>query len=216
MKKLIVLTAIATFLFAFILQNSYAQEQYMVVNQWGQSGRGQQGSFSQPNEISIDSEGNVYVTDFTATSNQIQKFSNNGSFLDSWGSLGFGPNYFANPTSIAIDSEDNVYVTDFGAPSFAVQKFTSNGTFLDTWGAVGLGAGQFINPAGIAVDSDGYVYVSDFGENNHVVKFDSNGNFINTFGEGQLNFPLGLAVDSEGKIFAVDRNNDRIQVFARS
>src|SRR5918993_58605 len=167
MKILIVLTAIATFLFVFILQNSYAQQQYMVVNQWGHSGRGQQGSFSQPNEISVDLDGNIYVTDFTA-------------------------------------------------PSFAVQKFTSNGTFLDTWGAVGLGAGQFINPAGIAVDSDGYVYVSDFGENNHVVKFDSNGNFITTFGEGQLNFPLGLAVDSEGKIFAVDRNNDRIQVFARS
>jgi hypothetical protein len=27
---------------------------------------------------------------------------------------------------------------------------------------------------------------------------------------------LGLAIDSEGKIFVVDRNNDRIQVFARS
>jgi hypothetical protein len=46
--------------------------------------------------------------------------------------------------------------------------------------------------------------------------FDINGNFITAFGEGQLNFPLGLAIDSEGKIFAVDRNNDRIQVFARS
>ena len=55
MKKIIVLTAIATFLFGFILQNSYAQEQYMVVNQWGHAGgRGQQGSFFQPLEIAID------------------------------------------------------------------------------------------------------------------------------------------------------------------
>jgi DNA-binding beta-propeller fold protein YncE len=58
------------------------------------------------------------------------------------------------------------------------------------------------------------VYVSE-PENNRISIFDVNGTLTNTFGEGQLNFPLGLAIDSEGKIFVVDRNSDRIQVFAR-
>jgi hypothetical protein len=59
--------------------------------------------------MAIDSNDNVYVTDFTALSNQIQKFSNNETFLQSWGSLGFGAGLFANPTSIATDS-DNTHV----------------------------------------------------------------------------------------------------------
>lgn len=46
--------------------------------------------FKQPLEISVDSDNNVHVTDWTGLSNKVQKFTSNGTFLRSWGNLGFG------------------------------------------------------------------------------------------------------------------------------
>jgi hypothetical protein len=57
---------------------------------------------------------NVYVTDTTSVSNQIQKFTTNGTFITSWGAVGSGDGQFEEPTSIALDSSDNVYVIDRG------------------------------------------------------------------------------------------------------
>src|SRR5687767_9169273 len=78
----------------------FAQQQttsnYSFVTAWGSSGRAF-GQFSQPFDIATDSAGNVYVTDYTALSNQVQKFSSNGTFLLSWGFLGTGGGGFANP-----------------------------------------------------------------------------------------------------------------------
>ena len=67
-------------------------------------------------------------------SNQLQKFTPNGTFITSWGTLGFGDGSFTGATAISMDSSDNVYVTDSGSPDTAVQKFTPNGTFITSWG----------------------------------------------------------------------------------
>ena len=41
------------------------------------------GKFTNPGGIGLDSQGNVYVTDFGENSN-VQKFDKNGSFLLNW------------------------------------------------------------------------------------------------------------------------------------
>lgn len=51
------------------------------------------------------------------------------------------------------------------------------------WGSKGFSPGQFSQPADVAIDSKGNVYVSDLGANNHVVKFDNNGNLITMWGK---------------------------------
>src|SRR5919199_4294979 len=71
------------------------QQQYSMVGKWGSGGSGF-GKFSQPIDITIDASGNVYVTSFTALANQIQKFTSNGTFITSWGQLGFGNGLFTN------------------------------------------------------------------------------------------------------------------------
>ena len=80
------------------------------------------GNFKQPLEITVDRDDNVYVTDFTSVSNKVQKFTNNGTFLTSWGTLGFGPGLFTSPSGIGISSSGNVYVADFGSPDTAVRS----------------------------------------------------------------------------------------------
>jgi DNA-binding beta-propeller fold protein YncE len=69
------------------------------------------------------------------------------------------------------------------------------------WGTKGSGEAQFNGPYGVAVDKDNYVYVVDSG-NCRIQKFDSNGNFITSWGSfgtgnGQfLNSPRWIAVDN--------------------
>ncbi|MFL6320210.1 MAG: hypothetical protein ACJ72Q_07030, partial [Nitrososphaeraceae archaeon] len=70
------------------------QQQYSMVGKWGSRGSGN-GKLSQPLDIAIDTSGNVYVGDFGNA--QIQKFTSNGTFITSWGQLGFGNGLFTNP-----------------------------------------------------------------------------------------------------------------------
>ena len=59
---------------------SQQQEEYVLIREWGSRGAAP-GQFSQPADITIDSKGNVFVTDITARSNAVQKFNQNGTLL---------------------------------------------------------------------------------------------------------------------------------------
>jgi uncharacterized protein (TIGR03663 family) len=76
---------------------------------------------------------------------------------------------------------------------------------------------------GIALAPDGSIFVADTG-NSRVVRFDSSGNVLTTWGsrspDGQLPAapgtfiePWGIAVDSQGKVYVADTWNHRIQKF---
>src|SRR6476661_4980448 len=147
---------------------------------WGSYGTGN-GQFISPSGIAVDSSNNVYSTNSNtgSGSNPVQKFTNNGTFITTWGYEGSGNGQFISPSGIAVDSSDNVYVSDL--ENNRIQKFTNNGTFITTWGSYGTGNGQFISPSGIAVDSSDNVYVVDAG-NNRIQKFTNNGTFITTWG----------------------------------
>jgi DNA-binding beta-propeller fold protein YncE len=133
----------------------------MLISRWGSQGTNN-GQFEYPRGIAIDSTGNVYVTDLipNTLSYRIQKFTNDGVFLTSWGTLGSGssPVQF-NGYGIAIDPSNNVYVAD----SFEdkVQKFTNTGTLLAEFGSTGTADGQFNTPHDVTLDSSGNVYVAD-------------------------------------------------------
>jgi tripartite motif-containing protein 71 len=190
------------------------QNGYSFVKKWGSEGVGF-GKFAQPLAIAIDSNNNIYVTDTTSVSNQIQKFTNNGTFITSRDIQGRNGPF----TNAGIGSSDDIYITGGGNPDTAVQKFTNNGTSLGSWGSAGLEDGQFVSPGWITVDSNGNVYVGDFGENYRIQKFDGNGTFISKWGtpgssDGQFKEPTGVAIDSLGNVYVVDRGNSRIQVFA--
>lgn len=107
------------------------------------------------------------------------------------------------------------------AMSFASQYgFSQRGVFVTKIGGIkpGTERGQFFYPNNLTVDGQGNVLVADTG-NHRVVKLDSEGRWIITFGsagrgDGQLNLPTDVAVDRQGDFYVADTGNDRIVKFS--
>ena len=137
------------------------------------------GEFSRPSHIAIDSQDNIYITDYGTET--IQKFSNDGMFILKWGSNGLEDGQFTTPLGIATDSSDNVYVLDEGINDDGkysrIQKFSQDGKFLTKWGSYGKGDGQFLSLSGIAIGSSNTVYIVDF-KGEFLQKFTSDGEFV--------------------------------------
>jgi DNA-binding beta-propeller fold protein YncE len=199
---------------------------------FGTEGSGN-GQFEEPLGVTVDSGDNIYISD--TGNNRIQKFDSDGNFILTFGSFGNGDGEFDSPSGVAVDSGDNIYVSDTG--NNRIQKFNSNGEFILMWGfgvvdgsnefqictsncqegIAGSDDGQFLDPFGIAADSSDNIYVSDTG-NNRIQKFNSDGDFILTFGsfgngDGEFDSPSGVAVDSGDNIYVSDTGNNRIQKF---
>ena len=200
--------------------------------QAGSSGAGN-GQFNIPNGVTATPSG-IYVDDIN--NGRVQRFTAAGAFVGTSGVPGNGGPY-QFPFDVATDSGGNVYTSD---AAVRVHKFNALGATMDAWGNSGTLGGQFSTPTGIAVDDAGFVYVVDR-DNNRIEKFDSDGDFVLTWGkdvnqaggdvctasdtcqagtsgsaDGQFNIPSGLAVDSAGNVYVADALNDRIQKFSSS
>ena len=142
-------------------------------------------------------------------------FRLHGQYLRSFGA----DQDFANEHGLRIDRYDNVWVTDNG--NHRVMKFTNDGELLMTLGIkgyTGVTDETFSRPADIAFGQNDELYVADGYGNSRVVKYDSQGNFVKTWGTpgsalGEFDLVHSIAVDSEGRIYASDRENNRIQIF---
>ncbi len=134
--------------------------------------------FSFPKDITIDSEGNFYVTD--SNNNSVRKITPSGTVttLAGDGTSGFEDGIgseakFNFPQGITIDIEDNLYVVDVG--NHSIRKITSSGmvSTIAGNGTSGFNSGvgseaQFNQPRGITIDSDGNLFVVDRG--NHSIR----------------------------------------------
>ncbi len=127
---------------------------------WGTEGR-QDGQFSHPAGLAMDSHDRLYVAD--VGNNRIQRFDTNGHFTGKWGKEGDEPGEFNGPYAVCVDKDDNVYVADF--MNHRIQKFTHGGDLVWVYGERGGAKGQLELPLSVAVGDDGSVYVSDWGNN---------------------------------------------------
>jgi DNA-binding beta-propeller fold protein YncE len=89
------------------------------------------------------------------------------------------------------------------------------------FGSYGKGPGQFIYPVGICNDSAGNIYVSEYGENDRVQKFDSDGRWLQAWGDfgdapGFFRRPSGMDCSDAPQIYVADAVNHRLQVFDTS
>lgn len=120
---------------------------------WGKLGAAE-GEFNFPIGITIDSTGEVLVTDFY--NGRVQRFSPEGTFLASFAVAPF-------PGGITIDDQGSIYVTHAGIPPSKYDKprerdkiavYSPTGQLLREWGKFGTGDGQFDMPGGIAIRGD--------------------------------------------------------------
>src|SRR6185437_11852730 len=101
--------------------------------------------------ITIDPQGNLLVNDFIGC--RVQKFSPDGKFLASIGSIGDRPGNFVRPKLMAVDSTGILYVVDNAFQN--VQMFNDKEQFLMFFGSAGAHPGNMNSPAGICTsDSD--------------------------------------------------------------
>ena len=200
------------------------------------NGTGSGAQFGNPNGLTMDGAGNLYVAD--SGNDSIRKITPVGT---NWAVAtiaggGFGTNdgaggaaRFFYPSDVTIDTNGNLYVSD--EDNDTIRKVTSAGLVSTIAGLPrvsgstdGTGStAQFNLPTGIAVDKAGNLYVSDL-LNNTIRKITSAG-VVRTFagsvvspgnvdGTGRaarFNSPSGIAMDGAGNIYVADTVNDTIR-----
>lgn len=179
------------------------------ITKWGNKGNGN-GEFLAVQGIAVDNKGFIYVvdtysTELSGSSDRVQKFTEDGNFIATWGHLGIENGEFEEPIDITIDSKGFVYVADNG--NNRIQKFTSYGEFVTKWGKKGRGDGEFMNIESITTDANDFVYVTDIG-NDCVQKFTSDGEFVAKWGEKEGFTALrGIFADDDGFLYATSSSS---------
>jgi len=149
-----------------------------------------------------------------------------GNIIEEWTQW---DSIFRRPHSVAInpyDPEKHVWVVD--DRQHAVYKFTNDGSelvqTLGVPGEPGTDESHFNRPTFLAWLPDSTLFVADGYANSRVVKFDSEGNFLMTWGQqgnppndtrpGYFNAVHGVQVDPDTRrVYVTDRTNRRIQAF---
>ena len=214
---------------------------YSSVDGWGKLPDGRE--WGATAGVDIDPDGSVWAIDRCGGNScagsdldPILKFDAAGNVT-----AAMGAGLFLFPHGLHVDSDGNVWVTDGRGPNqdnpdtagkgHVVIKLSPKGEVLLTLGESGVagdGTDGLLNlPCDVATAENGDIFVGDghSGQNRNatrdtisrIVKFDSEGNFLASFGHwgagpGEFKTPHGLDIDSRGRLVVGDRGNNRLQV----
>ncbi|CAF1548887.1 unnamed protein product [Adineta steineri] len=187
--------------------------------------------FNYPQDVYVDSQSNVYVTDLN--NNRVQKFVNQSTtgqtIAGISGSSGVALNQFNGLRYFTFDpTETYMYITDYN--NHRIMRYLTNATTGDSGTLVaggGNGAGnnnnQLNSPWGIYYlpSVSNYMYITNYDGNTLMrwIPGASSGELIagipNLTGSSSslLSNPMGVKIDIYQNVFVVDRNNNRVQMF---
>lgn len=201
-------------------------------------GVGKAARFNHPTDLTVDSQGNVYVSD--EHNHAVRKIAPDGTVTTLVG--GQGPGFVDGdratarinmPSDVAIDVAGNLYVAD--TENHAIRKLTPEGQLTTLAGAGEPGyadgagsAARFDTPYGVVVDDQRRIYVAD--ANNHRIRLITPSGEVTTFkgtgttGYGVLeatpglfNLPSGAAIRRNakgvGEVYIADAYNHQIRKF---
>ena len=181
-----------------------------------------------PHGLTVDHEGNVWVTDCSCTrppagvaidsngppkGHQIFKFSPEGRLLMTVGAPGGGreARYFWQPNDVLVAPNGDFFVAEGHSSSTGstarVSRFKSDGTLIKSWGTFGNGPDNFNQPHALAMDSRGRLFVGDRG-NDRIVIFDQDGNRLDTW--YQFSRPSGIHIDAADRIYVADSESGSV------
>lgn len=169
-----------------------------------------EGLFRRSHGLSIDGEGNLWVTDVGA--HVVMKLDHDGQVLMTLGTRGefgtwdeaTGSHRFNEPNDVAVAGNGDIFVVQGHMPGERgdprVLKFDRTGRFLATWGGKGTGPGQFQVAHGAAFDAHGDLWVTDR-ENSRIQVFGTDGTFKREMQYAGL--PCGVAIGPDA-VFMVN------------
>ena len=190
-------------------------------------------SFWEPNGITTDPSGNLYVVE--VTNHQVRKITPAG-VVTTFAGTGAAGNTdgigtaasFNTPAGITTDAAGNIYVADFS--NHQIRKITPTGVVTTLAGSGvagstdGVGtAASFNKPTGIVTDAAGNIYVTDDG--GHIIRKISpagvvttiaglagvTGNTNGTAASARFRNPTGITVDIDGNLLISDFSNNMIR-----
>jgi hypothetical protein len=180
------------------------------------------GMFIWPHGITVDKEGNVWVTDSAGAGvsegdtrnrgHQVIKFSPTGEVLLTLGTRGVpgsGPDHLNAPSDVVVAPNGDIFVADGHNTNGnnRVVKYSPGGEFIKEFGGTGYGPGQIRGPHAIEMDSRGRIFVGDR-ENNRIQIFDQEGNFLATW--TQFGKPSGIFIGDDDRIYVADSESDPV------
>jgi hypothetical protein len=198
-------------------------------------GPGASARFHNPDAVTADSAGNLYVADnFNATIRKITPAGVVSTVAGLAGVSGFanGTNsgaLFNAPAGICVDAATNIYVADAG--NAVIRKITPAGVVTTLAGnpdrpgnADGTNSGaSFSTPSDVTADAFGDIYVADAG--NDTIRFITPAGVVTTFAgtpgmsgstdgpvtNALFNYPAGISLDSSNNLYVADTDNGTIR-----
>ena len=187
------------------------------IQQFGATGRRiasfGEGLFAAPHGMFVDTEGNVWVTDFRTKDgkgNTVMKFDPEGKLLLTLGKpgeQGHDETLLNGPADVVVAKNGDIFVADGYAEKDTfprIVKFDKDGKFIKAWGKAGKGPGEFGIPHCMIMDSEGHLLVCDR-TNFRIQVFDQDGNYIREL--KSFVDPSAIAIDNNGVLYAFDMSS---------
>lgn len=187
--------------------------------------------FRRTHGLTIDSDGNLWVTDVGA--HIVVKMNTQGQTLLTIGTKGEAgewneatqSHHLNEPNQVAINRAGDVFIVQGHTPGKGdprVLKFDKDGNFKKSWGGLGTEPGKFNVAHGLAFDVKGQLWVADR-ENERIQIFDDEGKFIREIKYAGL--PCGLDIGGQyiymvngfaGQLLRLDLNGNVLAAVGKS